>query len=322
MQLTYIKDNVAADLNAVSKLISNSLHSEVPLIGQVADYLIQSGGKRLRPLLVLLAAQACGYDGKHQTTMAAVIEFIHTATLLHDDVVDNSRLRRGRATANFQWSDQTAILVGDFLYSRAFQLMLQVSDLQILNIIANSTNTIAEGEVLQLLKQKDPATNEAEYLRIIRNKTAKLFEAAAEIGAVLSKQPRTVQIAFAQFGLHLGTAYQLIDDVLDYQADMATFGKNIGNDLAEGKPTMPIIYVLQHGTDQQKTLMQNALMAPQEADFAAIFEVLIACGALEYTKRFAEREAQLAKQALLELPSAIVCDDLNDLVDFVIDRDK
>lgn len=321
MQLTSIKQNVNPDVREVDKLITDSLHSDVDLVKQVAKHIIQSGGKRLRPLLVLLGAKACGYAGQQQITMAAVIEFIHTATLLHDDVVDNSMLRRGNKTANNQWGNQAAVLVGDFLYSRAFQLMVQVNDAQIMRIVANATNTIAEGEVLQLLNQNNPAANETDYLRVIRNKTAKLFEAAAEIGAVLSKQSRHVQIAMAQYGMHLGTAYQLIDDLLDYQADTCTIGKTIGNDFAEGKPTMPLIHVLQHGTAAQKTLIKLAITNPSSIDFAEICQTLVAAESLEYTKKFAAREIQLAQQALHELPKTICTDDLKDLANYVLDRD-
>lgn len=322
MQLATIKQDLSHDLLEVDNLIVASLHSDVALIQDIANYIIHSGGKRLRPLLVLLSAKACAYVGQQQLTMAAVLEFIHTATLLHDDVVDNAMLRRSHKTANNQWGNQAAILVGDFLYSRAFQLMVQANDLQIMRIIANATNTIAEGEVLQLMYQKNPATSEADYLRVIRCKTAKLFEAAAEIGAVLGKQPLQVQSSLARYGMHLGTAYQLIDDLLDYQADTATLGKNIGNDLAEGKPTLPLIHVLRNGNMAQRALIKNAILNPQTANFAEIYQAVQQTKSLEYTREFADREANLARQALAELAGAVNTQDLQNLTDHLLLRNN
>lgn len=322
MQLATLKQDLSHDLLEVDNLIVASLHSDVALIQDIAHYIIRSGGKRLRPLLVLLSAKACAYVGQQQLTMAAVLEFIHTATLLHDDVVDNAMLRRNHKTANNQWGNQAAILVGDFLYSRAFQLMVQANDLQIMRIVANATNTIAEGEVLQLMYQKNPATSEADYLRVIRCKTAKLFEAAAEIGAVLGKQPMQVQTALARYGMHLGTAYQLIDDLLDYQADTATLGKNIGNDLAEGKPTLPLIHVLRNGTMAQRALIKNAILNPSTANFAEIYQAVQQTKSLEYTREFADREATLARQALAEVADTINTQDLLNLVDHLLLRNN
>ncbi len=321
MQLTNIRHAVELDLQAVDKLIVQSLHSDVPLVKEVAQHLIKSGGKRLRPLSVLLTAKANNYVGDAQITMATIIEFIHTATLLHDDVVDNSLLRRGSSTANNTWGNQAAVLVGDFLYSRAFQLMVQLNDSQIMRIIANATNTIAEGEVMQLMNQHNSSATESEYLQIIRHKTAKLFEAATESAAVLCKLPRHIQNAFAEYGLHLGTAYQLIDDLLDYQADQETLGKSIGNDLAEGKPTLPLIYLLQHGSTAEQQLLRQAIDNPKEVDASAIQQLILNSSALEYTRDFAIREADLAMQALSELPADISTDELIDLAHYIIDRD-
>ena len=240
MSLDQVRDLVAADMQAVNELIQERLRSDVLLINQLSLYIINSGGKRLRPLLVLLAAHAGGYGGRHHHELAAIVEFIHTATLLHDDVVDASDLRRGRETANAIWGNEASVLVGDFLYSRAFEMMVEVGSMRIMEIMAQTTNTIAEGEVMQLLNCHDPDTTEAHYLEVIRCKTAKLFEAAARIGAVLGEQPPAIEEAMAAYGMHLGTAFQLIDDVLDYSADAAETGKNIGDDLAEGKPTLPL----------------------------------------------------------------------------------
>ncbi len=320
MLLTDLKHTVFADLQKVDKLIMSSLHSDVGLIQDMGKYIIQGGGKRLRPLLVLFSAKACGYAGEHQITMATVIEFIHTATLLHDDVVDGALLRRGCVTANCKWGNQAAVLVGDFLYSRAFQLMVNVQNMQILQTIANATNTIAEGEVMQLMQQRDPATSERQYLHIIRCKTAKLFEAAAAVGAVLANATPQIQNIFAQYGLHIGTAYQLIDDLLDYQATDAELGKVLGNDLIEGKATMPLIYVLQHGTAEQKELVTAAIADPNKADLQRMYDIILTSGALEYTLTFAQREAGLAKSVLAELPASPERDAAMELAEFVVIR--
>lgn len=319
MPLTAIKQSFSTDLNKVDKLIMSSLYSEVPLVQDIGRYIVEGGGKRLRPLLVLITSEACGYVGKHQITMAAVIEFIHTATLLHDDVVDNSTLRRGDATANYKWGNQTAVLVGDFLYSRAFQLMVSVQNMDIQRIIANATNTIAEGEVLQLLHQHNAQTTEQNYLNIIRSKTAKLFEAAAEVGAVLANVTPQIQTIFAQYGLHLGTAYQIIDDLLDYQATDQNFGKQLGNDLREGKITMPLIYLLQYGTPDQKDAILDAINNPSDGNLCFIQEAILSSGAMKYTLEFARREAGLAKQVLAELDVSAMTPALQ-LIDFVVSR--
>lgn len=320
MLLTQLKQTVNTDLNKVDKLIVSSLHSEISLVEDLGQYIINGGGKRLRPLIVLLCAKLCGYTGENQIPMAAVIEFIHTATLLHDDVVDNSMLRRGRETANNLWGNEAAVLVGDFLYSRAFQLMVKVNNLEILRIIADATNMIAEGEVLQLLNQHNPETSEKNYLQVIRSKTAKLFESAAEIGAVLANSKPYIQTALAQYGLHLGTAYQLVDDLLDYQSTNAEFGKTVGNDLAEGKPTMPLIYLFKHGDEQQKNLVIEAITNPKTTDLALINTAIQQSGAFDYTLNFAKREAALAKQAISELPDSEHRAAAIELANFVVTR--
>jgi octaprenyl-diphosphate synthase len=320
MLITSLKHAVSTDLNKVDKLIMSNLYSDIPLVQDIGKYIIEGGGKRLRPLLVLISANACGYVGDQQVTLAAVIEFIHTATLLHDDVVDGSMLRRGNATANNKWGNEAAVLVGDFLYSRAFQLMVTTKSIEVLRIIANATNTIAEGEVLQLLHQRNPETTEKNYLHVIRCKTAKLFESAAEVGAVLANTPPHIQQALAQFGLHLGTAYQLIDDLLDYRSDSEEFGKLLGNDLAEGKPTMPLIYLLHHGTPEQKILVTAAISNPDSSNLYEIQKAIMNSGALEYTLEFARREANLAKQAISELEESTHKNAALDLADFVVNR--
>lgn len=320
MPITRLKLAVHDDLDKVDKLIIDSLYSDITLVQDIGKYIIQSGGKRLRPLLVLISAKACGYTGNQQITLATVIEFIHTATLLHDDVVDGSALRRGNATANNKWGNEAAVLVGDFLYSRAFQLMVTIQNLDVLRVIANATNTIAEGEVLQLLHQRNPETTEKNYLHVIRCKTAKLFEAAAEVGAILANTAPNIQQALSQYGLHLGTAYQLIDDLLDYQADSDTFGKILGNDLSEGKPTLPLIYLLQYGTTQQRALVTSAISNPQDVNLSAIQSAIINSKALEYTLNFAKREVNLAKQAIAELEESEHKNTALELANFVVNR--
>lgn len=321
MLITNVKQVVSNDLNKVDKLIMSNLYSDIALVQDIGKHIIQSGGKRLRPLVVLISAKACGYRGEQQVTLAAVIEFIHTATLLHDDVVDSSMLRRGNATANNTWGNEAAVLVGDFLYSRAFQLMVTTQNVEILRIIANATNTIAEGEVLQLLHKHNPETTEKNYLHVIRCKTAKLFEAAAEVGAVLANTPPHIQQALAQYGLHMGTAYQLIDDLLDYQSNNKAFGKILGNDLAEGKPTMPLIYLFQHGSAEQRTLITESINNPDCSKLHEIQNAIINSGALEYTLAFAKREANLAKQAIAELETSEHKTTALELADFVVNRD-
>lgn len=257
MELQDIRKLVHADMANVDKLIISQLQSDVVLINQIGHYIVNNGGKRMRPLLLLLTAKLLNYQGNQHITQAAVVEFIHTATLLHDDVVDESALRRGKKTANNLWGNAPSVLVGDFLYSRAFQLMVQSDSLQILDVMADTTNTIAEGEVLQLLSTNDLETTEQKYLDIIQRKTAKLFEAAAKVGAILSRATKEEEIALGQYGLYLGMAFQIVDDLLDYTGDSASLGKNPGDDLTEGKLTLPLIYMLKHGTKETKDLIQG-----------------------------------------------------------------
>lgn len=299
--LRQIRSLVAEDLRAVNATISRQLRSEVVLINELAAYIINNGGKRLRPVLLLLAARACSYPGRAHIDMAAVIEFIHTATLLHDDVVDQSALRRGAKTANALWGNAASVLVGDFLYSRAFQMMVAVGDMRVMEIMAETTNVIAEGEVMQLLNVHDPDTSEQSYMKVIHSKTAKLFEAAARLGAVLGSRPRQEEDGLARYGMHLGTAFQLIDDVLDYSADVAETGKNVGDDLAEGKPTLPLIHVMRTGSSAQAQLVRDAIEEGGRDRAEAILQAIESTGAIEYTSRLARDEAQQAIEAIAVL---------------------
>lgn len=320
MSLDQVRDLVAADMQAVNELIQERLRSDVLLINQLSLYIINSGGKRLRPLLVLLAAHAGGYGGRRHCDLAAIVEFIHTATLLHDDVVDASDLRRGRETANAIWGNEASVLVGDFLYSRAFEMMVEVGSMRIMEIMAQTTNTIAEGEVMQLLNCHDPDTTEAHYLEVIRCKTAKLFEAAARIGAVLGEQPPAIEEAMATYGMHLGTAFQLIDDVLDYSADATETGKNIGDDLAEGKPTLPLIYVLRKGNPEQVAVVRRAIEQGGRDDIDAVQKAIESVGAIAYTAQSARSAADRAMQALQTLPASPYRDALYALAEFSVSR--
>jgi octaprenyl-diphosphate synthase len=320
MNVADILAPVAEDMGAVNRLIAARLQSEVVLINQMAAYIVNSGGKRLRPLLALLAARACGYRGERHIQLATIIEFIHTATLLHDDVVDGSDLRRGRQTANAVWGNPASVLVGDFLYSRAFEMMVELNDLKVLEILAHATNVIAEGEVLQLLNVHNPETSEQQYLRVIRSKTAKLFEAGARLGAILAGQPERMQAALAAYGLHLGTAFQLIDDVLDYNADPEEIGKNIGDDLAEGKPTLPLIYVLEHGNPAQTACVRGAIEDGGRDRIGEVLEAVQATGALQYTRERARAEAEQAVMSLAGLGQSPYRDSLRQLAEFSMSR--
>ncbi len=290
------------------------------LIRQVAEYIVGGGGKRLRPMLLLLSAGAFGYHGPHRHELAAVVEFIHTATLLHDDVVDESELRRGRATANALFGNATAVLVGDFVYSRAFQMMVEVDNLRVLQVLADATNVIAEGEVMQLMSCHNPDIEEESYLEVIRYKTAKLFEAATRLGAILGSAPRGEEDAVADYGTHLGTAFQLIDDVLDYSGDQTVIGKNLGDDLAEGKPTLPLIYAIKHGSPQQAQLVRRSIEHGGRDELAAVIEVIRSTGALDYSLEQARRESRAAREALARLPHSRECDYLLQLADFAVTR--
>ncbi len=296
--LDNLKQLLAADMAAVDQVIRTRLHSEVALVNQVGAYIVNSGGKRLRPALVVLSARAFGHEGKQQHELAAVVEFIHTATLLHDDVVDESELRRGRETANELFGNAASVLVGDFLYSRAFQMMVDVGEMRVMQILAEATNVIAEGEVLQLLNCHDADVDVANYMRVIHCKTAKLFEAAMRLGAILGKVSAADEEAAAKYGMHLGTAFQLVDDVLDYSADEAQTGKHLGDDLAEGKPTLPLIYAMQRGTDAQAAVVREAIEQGNVDRFAEVLEIIQKTGALEFTRQQAMREAEAACEAI------------------------
>ncbi len=320
MDIEQIRAPVADDMRAVNALIRRQLHSDVVLINQLASYIIDSGGKRLRPATVLLAARACGYTGERHIGAAAIIEFIHTSTLLHDDVVDESSLRRGRETANAIWGNQASVLVGDFLYSRSFQMMVDIGNMRVMEILADTTNTIAEGEVMQLLNCHDPDTSEERYMAVIHCKTAKLFEAAAQLGAVLANRPKDEEQALARYGLHLGTAFQLIDDVLDYNASSAELGKNIGDDLAEGKPTLPLIHAMRHGTPEQARIIREAIEHGGLEYIEIVTRTIESTGALDYTSRLAEREAEQAIASLAPLADSSAKDALVGLAHFAVNR--
>ena len=315
---------VVAGMQSVDRVIRARLGSDVALVRQVAEYIVAGGGKRLRPSLVLLSAGAAGYPGdsggERHFEMAAVVEFIHTATLLHDDVVDASEMRRGRRTANAEFGNAASVLVGDFLYSRAFQMMLGAESMRVMQVLADATNTIAEGEVLQLMNCHDPDVDEGGYLEVIRRKTAKLFEAAARLGAVLAGASAAVETGLAEYGMHLGTAFQLIDDVLDYSGDAATIGKSLGDDLAEGKPTLPLIRAMACGSAAQAASVRRAIIEGGRDDFAQVLEALRATGALEYARDVAVREAEAARRALQAIPASNFKDSLLELASFSVVR--
>jgi octaprenyl-diphosphate synthase len=307
-------------MEAVNAVIRQRLHSEVTLVNQIAEYIISAGGKRIRPVLVLLLANAYGYRGAAHHELAAVVEFIHTATLLHDDVVDESSMRRGRQTANALFGNAASVLVGDFLYSRSFQMMVSLDNMRVMRILSDATNVIAEGEVLQLLNMHDPDVTEDSYLKVIRSKTAKLFEAAAELGALVAGAT-DAQIAQAgEYGRSLGTAFQLIDDVLDYAGDAAEIGKNVGDDLREGKPTLPLIWLMEHGTPQERELVRSCIEQGDEQHFDAVLAAVTSSGALAYTRAQAEAAAARAKAAITDLPESEYKRSLLQLCSFAVDR--
>ncbi len=322
MPLECIKAPARENFQAVNDLILVSLHSKASIINDLGDYIIQGGGKRLRPLVVLLLAHACGYTGDHHIPLATVIEFIHTATLLHDDVVDNATYRRGRKTANTLWGNQAAILVGDFLYSKALQILMTINHSQIIQVIANTTNLMAEGEAFQLLERHNPKVTEEHYFNIIRCKTAKLFEAAAKSSAILAKSEPALEEQMAQYGMHLGTAFQLIDDLLDYQ-NSSQAGKTTGNDLMEGKVTLPLIYVLQHGTPQEIQVVQDAIQDSRHQNhqnLSIVQKVLESSGAFEYTLHKAEIEIEKSQKALSKLKPSPYKDAAYKLTEFAVQR--
>ncbi|MCH7503586.1 MAG: polyprenyl synthetase family protein [Proteobacteria bacterium] len=308
------------EMQAVDRLISTSLESDVALVSQVSEYIIRSGGKRLRPLIVLLAARALGYDGDQHIRAAAIIEFIHTATLLHDDVVDSSSRRRGQDSANAVFGNQASVLVGDFLYSRAFQMMVDIDSMRVMQILADATNTIAAGEVMQLMSVHDPDTTEENYRQVIYRKTARLFEAGAQIAAVLTGRDAAVEAAMIRYGRNLGTAFQLVDDALDFDASAEELGKNLGDDLAEGKATLPLIYAMAKGSDKQRNVIRNAILEGGLEHLAEIQQVIEATGALDYTEMKARQAADMAIQDLDAIQDSEYKQSLIEIAGFAVHR--
>lgn len=305
MKLETINQLANDDMLAVNQLIQNQVNSDVTLINQLGFYIVNSGGKRLRPLLTVLAARALDTKDNQHHTLAAIIEFIHTATLLHDDVVDESTMRRGRETANAVFGNQASVLVGDFLYTRSFQMMVSLKQMRVMQILSDATNVIAEGEVLQLMNCNDPETSEESYMQVIYSKTARLFEAATLLAAVLTEQSVEIELAMQDYGKYLGTAFQLVDDILDYAADAETMGKNAGDDLAEGKPTLPLLYAMWHGNSAQSTQIREAIETGNGMQhFADIMSTMHQTGALDYTKKQALNASEKAVQALIPLPES------------------
>ena len=321
MQLEQIRALVEDDLSCIDRTIVARLSSDVVLINQVSQYIIGGGGKRLRPLSVVLAARACGCpgDGRH-TSAAAIIEFIHTSTLLHDDVVDGSNMRRGRDTANHVFGNQASVLVGDYLYSRSFQMMVELGDMRIQEVMADATNTIAEGEVLQLMNAHDPETTEQRYFEVIYRKTAKLFEAGAQVAAILARAPAPVEQAMVEYGRRLGTAFQLVDDTLDYTASADELGKNLGDDLAEGKPTLPVIFTLAHASADDAAALRHAIEQGGLDELDRITTLIETSGGLEYTARKARQEKDAAVAALAQVPPSPYRDALAALAEFAVAR--
>jgi len=312
---------IADDMKSVDAVIRDRLDSEVVLIRTIGDYIIGAGGKRMRPALLLMIARALGYEGTHHHTLAAVVEFIHTATLLHDDVVDESDLRRGRQTANAVFGNAASVLVGDYLYSRAFEMMVDVDSMRVMAILSQATTVIAEGEVLQLLNVHDPDVSQERYLQVVRYKTAKLFEAAAQVGAVLAGATPEQEEAAAAYGRHIGTAFQLVDDVLDYSGDAQALGKNVGDDLREGKPTLPLIRVMEVGTPEQRELIRKAIETG-DADFAAVAAAINGTDALAHARDAARAEADKARNALADYPISTYRKSLLDFCAFAVNRDR
>ncbi|SET16854.1 MULTISPECIES: octaprenyl diphosphate synthase [Marinobacter] len=315
-----IYDTVADDFARVNDLIIKRLSSDVPLVEKIAQYIIESGGKRLRPLLVLLSSRAAGYHHNDHHKLAAVIEFLHTATLLHDDVVDTSDMRRGRSTANARWGNAPSVLVGDFLYARAFEMMVELRSLPIMEVLSHATAVIAEGEVLQLMNVKNPDVSEEKYMEVIHNKTAMLFEAASHTGALLAGANPEMEQALKDYGKHLGLAFQLVDDALDYTGDAGAMGKNVGDDLAEGKPTLPLIHAMANSSEEQRQQIRNAIRKGGLDDLPRILEIVNDSGALEYTMARAREQATLAKACVKKLPGSAHTTALDLLADLAVER--
>jgi octaprenyl-diphosphate synthase len=320
MQPHQLNPAIEPQFEAVNEYILNHLGSTVPLVEKIGHYIVESGGKRLRPLLVLLSANACGYEGEHHIPLAAIVEFIHTATLLHDDVVDNSDLRRGKDTANARWGNAPSVLVGDFLYSRAFQVMVEIGSIDIMHVISNATNVIAEGEVLQLLNCKNPDTTEDAYMEVILGKTATLFEAATESGAILAQAPAAEREALRLYGRHLGIAFQLVDDLMDYLSSAEEMGKNVGDDLAEGKPTLPLIQAMKTGTEEERQLLRQCIRNGGLDDLQPVLDIVHRSGAIDYTRAAAQRAASNAGEALAALPASTFKDTLLQLAQLAVTR--
>lgn len=322
MEFSTIRSIVSSDFDAVNALILQQLNSNVPLIGEVGHYIINSGGKRLRPLVCLLAAHACGYTGTHHITLGAITEFLHTATLLHDDVVDQSVMRRGNATVNSLWGNPHSVLIGDFLISRSFQMIVSVGDMRLMEVLADATNMISEGEVLQLINIHDPDTTEESYLKVIRYKTAKMFEVAAQSGAILANASTQQVDAMVSYARHMGAAFQLTDDILDYTGSAEEMGKNIGDDLAEGKPTMPLIYTLNNGTSTQSALIRTVIKKGGLDHLDEIINIVKTSGAIEYTRQFALKESSLAIQALKTIPPSAYRTALENIALLAVERNS
>lgn len=320
LQLVDVQRLVADEMQAVNQLIETRLNSDVALVNQVSRYIIHSGGKRLRPMLVLLIAKAFGYKGGHHISLAAIVEFIHTATLLHDDVVDASLLRRGQDTANARWGNEASVLVGDFLYSRAFQMMVELDHMRIMEILSETTNVIAEGEVMQLLNCNNPDITMEQYLDVIRSKTAKLFEASARLGGVICEVSYQHEAAVANFGLHLGIAFQVIDDALDYYGTVDEIGKNVGDDLAEGKPTLPLIHVMNTGTPEEVAIVREAIETGGLGQLVRVVQAVESTQAIDYTSRAARAEANSALKAISAIPSSPYKNALQALAEFSVSR--
>lgn len=308
------------DMAEVDRVIRARLHSQIALVQQVSEYIIHSGGKRLRPALVVLTANALGYRGQTHYEMAAVVEFIHTATLLHDDVVDASDMRRGQETANALFGNAASVLVGDFLYSRAFQMMVSVDNMRVMQVLSDATNIISEGEVLQLMNCNDPDIDESAYLQVIRYKTAKLFEAACRLGAIVNDAPESQEMALGDYGMHLGTAFQIIDDVLDYSGSADTIGKNVGDDLAEGKPTLPLLFAMKNSSEKESTVIRQAIQHGDKSNFQQILGIVQRTGALEHSRKQAQQEAGLACRSLTHIPDSQYKEALLELAEFAVAR--
>ncbi len=320
--LDHIVTLSAADMKQVDFCIHQSLQSDVVLINQIGNYIVSSGGKRLRPMLLTLGAHACGYNGKIHIPLAAIIEFIHTATLLHDDVVDESDLRRGQQSAHAVWGNAASVLVGDFLYSRSFQMMVKLDSMRIMEVLADTTNTIAEGEVQQLLNMGNPEVDQQRYMQVIENKTAKLFEAACRLAAIISEQTIEIETALATYGNSLGAAFQVADDVLDYTGEADTMGKNAGNDLAEGKPTLPLIFARQRCSDNERELLDTAIRNGGGDDLGAILNIIRKTDSLNAAMAVARTQAKKARQAIAVLPESPWRAALEQLADYSVNRDR